>query len=67
MSSERTHYKLKCSACGTDGMLSMWSDDWNRWGIKLDGLAGTVRLTGPQNGELKCENCGCSEVDSVTL
>ena len=64
MSSDWTHYKLKCAACGAGGKLSMWSDDWNRWGIELDGFAGTVYVTGPQKGQLKCETCGSPDVNS---
>ena len=66
MSSEWTHYKLKCAACGVEGKLSVWSDDWNRWGIELEGFRGKVRLTKQQKGELKCESCGSSEVNSMT-
>jgi hypothetical protein len=65
MSTEWSHYHLKCAACGAEGSLSMWSDDWNRWGVELVGFTGKVRLTGWQKGELKCESCASAAVNSL--
>lgn len=65
MSKEWTHNKLTCTACGAEGKLSMWSDDWNRWDAELDGFSGIVRITGPQRDELKCKKCGSFKVKST--
>lgn len=60
MSTDWTHYSLKCSNCAAEGKLSMWSDDWHRWGCEFEGFSGNVYVTGPKDGLLSCDKCGSS-------
>jgi hypothetical protein len=59
MSKEYDYYDVICLSCGNKGELSMWSDDWFRWGYKWNGFEGTVRPTGPDEvNQIRCLKCG---------
>ena len=59
MGRDRWHYKLECLKCGETDQLTMWDDDWNRWGIEgMQKFSGRVYVTGPRPEVLACVGCG---------
>lgn len=57
MSREWCRYRLECTSCAADGELGIWSDDWGRWDIEMDGFSGRVWIVGPRPEDLVCEAC----------
>ncbi len=58
MSTDQWEYVLTCQSCGSEGSVSMWSDDWCRWGAHVHGFKGIVNVTGPKPERLRCDKCG---------
>ena len=63
MSKEWSRYAVACRGCGNAGELSMWMDDWNRWGSDWIGFKGRVYLTGPEAKTIQCNECGGADID----
>ena len=59
MSRDRTQYRLCCKNCGQEDRLTVWMDDWNRWGIeRMDQFSGRVSIIGLCSDRLTCLQCG---------
>jgi hypothetical protein len=57
MSKEWSYFDIECNVCGNKGEASMWSDDWSRWDGNITGFEGSLRVTGPRPGDLRCAKC----------
>lgn len=61
MSRDRTHYTLECQACFTLDQLTIWIDDWGRWGIEgMNKFTGRIYIVNLRSETLTCDQCGAT-------
>ena len=68
MSWESDHYKVTCKECGSEGRLTLASDDWNRfeaYWVGFDGIR--VHNMDPYKSVGRCCKCGSEEVEISML